>query len=126
MSKRSTGFSDEDRHIVLQRSYGKCERCNRRDAGHIHHRKPRRMGGRSGAGAKDVNRPSNALALCPACHDEIETKTRGEAQELGLILSDGQDPAETPVLLPRYRGWVTLADDGNIHWIASRRLTDPQ
>lgn len=120
MGRRETGFSDEDRAIILRRSYGDCERCNRWPAAHLHHRKPRRMGGRYGLAAEDVNRPSNALALCAVCHDEIETKVRGEARDLGLILPDGQDPAKSPVFLKRYRGWVKLDDEGGVYWLSSR------
>lgn len=112
--KRQTGFSPEDREIITHRSGGYCERCNRRPAAHIHHRKPRRMGGRYGAGFDDVNRPSNGIALCLDCHQWAETQDRAEAIRIGIILPESADPADTPVTLPRYRGPVILDDLGGV------------
>lgn len=118
---KNTGFSPEDRQVIIRRSYGQCERCNRRPVAHLHHRKPRRMGGRRNAGLADVNRPSNALALCLDCHNWAETQNRRAAKNLGLILSDHENPPTTPVFLPRYRGWVTLSDDGGVGWNQDER-----
>lgn len=113
---KSTGFSLGDRQVILKRSYGWCEVCNKRPTAHLHHRKPRRMGGRSGAGRDDVNRPSNGLALCVECHDRIETKSRRQSGRDGLLLRDGQNPRTTPLNLPRYCGWVLFDDLGGVDW----------
>lgn len=113
------GFTHADKQIMLRRSYGICELCNKTTAGHFHHRKPRRMGGVSGDSIRDVNRPSNGLALCGKCHDTVERR-RGWAMDSGLLLKGGQDSAETPALLPRYRGWVLLDDEGNVEWQRQR------
>lgn len=118
--RHQTGFSDEDRETVLHRSRGYCERCNRRPVAHLHHRKPRRMGGRYRAGFADVNRPSNAIALCAACHQWAETQDRAQAIHLGIILKEDAAPNQTPVYLPRYRGWVILTDDGDVQWQQNR------
>lgn len=115
MPRTRTGFTHEQRDIVLRRSYGTCELCNSHPVGHIHHRKPRRMGGVRGLGDEDVNRVSNALALCPSCHDQIESERRA-SRDLGRLVPPGAAPDLTPVYLPRYLGWVTLADDGEVHW----------
>lgn len=114
--REETGFSPVDRQTIIRRSYGQCERCNKSLAAHIHHRKPRRMGGRRGGGFADVNRPSNGVALCAPCHQWAETGNRRAAQNFGLILSEHEDPATTPVFLPRYRGWVLLTDTGDVNW----------
>lgn len=114
--REETGFSPVDRQTIIRRSYGQCERCNKSLAAHIHHRKPRRMGGRRGGGFADVNRPSGGLALCYGCHDWLETKDRGKAKALGLLLIEQQSASATPVFLPRYRGWVLLDDLGGVDW----------
>ena len=118
---RETGFSPVDRQTIIRRSYGQCERCNDRPAAHIHHRKPRRMGGRRGGSFADVNRPSNGLALCYECHQWAETGNRRAAQNFGLVLAEHEDPARTPVFLPRYRGWVLLDDLGEVNWEQDER-----
>lgn len=74
------------------------------------------MGGRYGASFDDVNRASNALALCSHCHDWAETGNRRAAQNMGVILSEHENPEFTPVFLKRYRGWVLLDDEGEVGW----------
>ena len=119
--REETGFSPVDRQTIIRRSYGQCERCNDRPAAHIHHRKPRRMGGRRGGSFAEVNRPSNGLALCLQCHNWAETGNRRAAQNFGIVLAEHEDPARTPVFLPRYRGWVLLDDLGEVHWEQDER-----
>lgn len=109
------GFSAEDKRIMSRRSYGVCELCNKKPGGHYHHRKPRRMGGVHGDADADVNRPSNGLVLCAACHDRVESR-RGWAHDNGLLLKANQRPEKTPARLPRYGGSVLLDDEGNVEW----------
>lgn len=115
MARDRTGFTDEQREIILRRSYGTCEVCNNRPVAHLHHRRPRRMGGARGASDALVNAVANALALCNICHDRTEAE-RSASRTLGRLVAADDDPARTPVFLPRYRGWVLLDADGDVHW----------
>ena len=62
----------------------------------------------------DSSLPSNGLAICGSgttdCHGRIEGSGRSQALEDGVILREGQHPAEEPVKLRH--GWVILTDDG--------------
>jgi 5-methylcytosine-specific restriction enzyme A len=80
--------------------------CDQR-AGHIHHRRPRRLGGSRRA---DTNRPSNLLHLCADHHTAVES-LRTRAYALGLLLPAGADPAASPVF--RRGVWMLLDDDGS-------------
>ena len=98
-------------HLLMTRSGGRCEGCGRLFDGHKvkpsrHHRRPGRMGGRSGA---DHDNTANLLLICgdgtTGCHGWAESY-RAEATARGWLLRDDQDPDTTPVLL---RGrWVLL------------------
>lgn len=112
-----TGFSANVRAVVEGRSGGMCEVCGEGRVTEIHHRRPRGMGGSSSG---DTNKPSNALALCNACHRMIESN-RAVAMLLGWLMPqrtrNGASPSGRRVM---YRGaWVFLADDGNV-WTAGR------
>jgi 5-methylcytosine-specific restriction protein A len=107
--KRSdTGPARAVRELVHARSGGRCEAtgCGRR-AAHIHHRRPRRLGGSRRA---DTNRASNLLHLCAEHHAAVES-LRTRAYALGMLLRDGADPAAAPVF--RRGAWVLLDDDGS-------------
>lgn len=60
---------------------------------HVHHRLPR---GRSGR-----NDQCNLITLCSGHHDWVEKVRREEAKGLGLIIRNGEDPADVPVLSRR-------------------------
>lgn len=107
--RRDTGPARAVRELVAARSGGWCEAtsCDRR-ARHIHHRRPRRLGGSKRA---DTNRPSNLVHLCPEHHAAVESFRRC-AYALGLLLRDGTDPAAEPIL--RRGAWVLLTDDGTV------------
>lgn len=115
MPQDRTGFTELQRTTILRRSYGWCELCNRAPVAHIHHRKPRRMGGVHRAGDLDVNRVANGLALCNTCHDRVE-RDRANSIDKGLLLASNASPIATPAHLPRYQGWVLLDDAGDVHW----------
>ena len=98
----------------MGRNNGLCELCGSSKAHHAHHRKPRGMGGVKGDGHRDVNRPSNGLALCPPCHGWVEGN-REEATMKGLLCPRNVDPSGFPALLNTWLGrdhWITLNDDG--------------
>lgn len=69
-----------------------------------------------------VNSVPNGLVLCLGCHTKVESN-RGWATQRGLLLKMNQQPADTVVHLPRYGGWVTLGEKGDIQWtIGSKPL----
>ena len=105
---RHTGPTTATRELVLHRSTYRCERCSDEVwAGfHIHHRRPRGMGGTS---REDTNHPSNLLVVCPACHTWIEAN-RLAALELGYLVRQHDNPATVPVVTPW--GRVLLTADG--------------
>lgn len=74
---------------------------------HIHHRRPRAMGG---TGRPDTNLPSNLLLLCPPCHEQIESR-RAESLAYGWLVGQHDDPAATAVLICGER-WVWLTASG--------------
>jgi 5-methylcytosine-specific restriction enzyme A len=110
---RSTGPSQEVVELVLSRAQFSCELCTaalRPQRGvdwHLHHRRPRRMGGDR---RPDSNSPSNLLALCPSCHEVLESQ-REAAHAGGWLLHDRQNPATTPVLIGA-ENWVLLEPEG--------------
>lgn len=113
-SKRtSTGPAQDVVEAVYERAAWSCERCGsavfpvRGLDHHIHHRRPRAMGGTD---RPDTNLPSNLLLLCPPCHEDIESH-RGVAQSQGWLVPQGDDPATVAVLLRRDI-WRYLTADG--------------
>lgn len=115
MARDRTGFTQDQRDALLHRSYGTCEVCNSAPVAHLHHRRPRRMGGARGADDVIVNAVSNGLAVCNVCHDMIESD-RAKSRYYGRLVPPSEEPRRTPVYLPRYLGWVLLDDDGNVLW----------
>jgi len=110
---KSTGPSQDVVECVYERSVWSCEKCGlgvgpkRGTDHHLHHRRPRAMGGTD---RLDTNLPSNLLLLCPGCHDAIESR-RGEALNAGWLVPQNGDPAETAVLLFGDR-WRYLTPSG--------------
>lgn len=98
---RSTGPSDEVVDLVYERAQWSCEidgapLGDRRGVDHhIHHRRPRRMGGSQ---LPDTNAPQNLLLLCPESHEMVESE-RTAAYEGGWLVRQDADPAHTPVLV---------------------------
>lgn len=108
-----TGFLKPVRDMIVRRSQGVCERCGAAPAVQIHHRRPRGMGGSSAA---DTNVASNGLAVCVACHREIEAN-RADSLKYGWLIRQGQNPAEIGVL--RMGEWVLLRDDEGFERVRS-------
>lgn len=111
--RKSTGPAQDVVEAVYERAAWCCERCSaavgpkRGEEHHIHHRRPRAMGGTD---RPDTNLPSNLLLLCPPCHEETESR-RAEALLAGWLVTQSEDPAETAVLIGKFR-WVYLTADG--------------
>lgn len=59
----------------------------------------------------ESNYPSNALALCPPCHQHIESMPI-YAHHLGYRVSQGHQPAGVAVF--RLGQWVLLDDQGGV------------
>ena len=113
-----TGFPKRVRDIIAKRSQAMCERCGVSSAVQYHHRRPRGMGGST---SPDTNVASNALALCVACHNQIESN-RDEALQMGWLVLQGATPAHMPVL--RRGDWVWLLDDGGMESITQIKATE--
>jgi Predicted restriction endonuclease len=110
---KATGPDRDVVDAVYERAQWSCEVCcvgvgDRRGVDHhIHHRRPRALGGSKRA---DTNLPSNLLLLCPDCHADIESH-RAIAQSMGWLVPQVADPAAVAVLVQRDR-WTYLTADG--------------
>jgi hypothetical protein len=102
------------KNSVRRRAHNTCEKCGtniRRNKagfhnGSIHHRKPRRMGG------KDTI--SNLVLLCLTCHREVH-RNEFLASVTGWI--SWFDPEMTPLLLAS-GGWSLLVPDGTFEYLS--------
>lgn len=84
-----TGPDLATRQAVINRAMRGCERCGRPGV-HIHHRKPRGMGGTSDPA---INALPNLVFLCLDCHEHIE-RNRTNAYATGWLVHRWADPAE--------------------------------
>lgn len=101
-AKPYTGPDRATRDLVLARDGG-CVICGAGPYGlQVHHRKARRMGGRTD---ERINAPSNLVTLCAVDHTWVESR-RAEALEMGLLVAEHDDPAQVPAL------GLLLDDDG--------------
>lgn len=106
---KDTGPDRATRDLVLERDSG-CVICGKGPYGlQVHHRKPRRMGGRSDAA---INGPANLVSVCREDHEWLESN-RAEALDMGLLLHESEDPERVPVLHFLY-GAVFLLTDGGV------------
>lgn len=98
---RDTGPNPEVVEAVLERAQYSCELDgaqigDRRGIDfHVHHRRPRRMGGSQ---LPDTNQPQNLMILCPACHETVESERRA-AYAGGWLVRQNADPLTVPVLI---------------------------
>lgn len=93
--------------------YRLCERCGRRRAREVHHRKNRSQGG-----TWDL---ANLLDLCSPCHLEVTVNPAlAKEAKSGWSVYPTQDPAAVPVRLAG-RGLVLLSDNGEIHRVEEDR-----
>ena len=75
------------------------------------HRIGQKRGGRHREAKVENNRLSNLMWACRSCHDWCHDHPAA-AEELGLVLLEGDDPTAARV---KYRGeWRWLTDDGRV------------
>jgi hypothetical protein len=105
------------RAIVMARCQGMCEACGGTLEGgpvHMHHRKKR---------TKRNHVPCNIVALHPTCHVVAPLAVHQRpawAQERGLIVLAGGDPAETPLRLAN--GDLVLLDPIEPRYLPARAV----
>lgn len=109
------------RHVVRERSGGRCEVCGNGVGigGQQHHRRPRGMGSSIAPG---TNLPSNLLMLCTACHLHIESR-RTWAYRQGYLVHQGHDPATVLVWLWDGRCVYLTHDGGYAAPVPSREVS---
>ncbi len=106
---RSTGPDEETVELVYERAQWSCEICggavgDRRGVDHhVHHRRPRRMGGSQ---LPDTNAPQNLLLLCPDDHEMVEVE-RTAAYAGGWLVRQQADPLAVPVLIVAVERYLT-------------------
>lgn len=117
---RNTGPTAEVVDLVLERAQYGCELDgaqigDRRGVDyHVHHRRPRRMGGSQ---LPDTNAPQNLLILCPDCHETVESE-RTAAYGGGWLVRQNADPTRVPVLILARS--VFLTSDGRYDTLPER------
>jgi 5-methylcytosine-specific restriction enzyme A len=106
--RQSTGPDRLTVDAIYERDGWSCFCCGgavgpeRGEDHHIHHRRPRAMGGTN---RPDTNSPANLLLLCPDCHRLIESE-RVWALQQGLLLVQADDPALVAVRI--HHAWPDL------------------
>jgi len=105
----ATGFTAEQKAIVLFRDFETCPICYRK-ATTVNHRANRGAGGFKGA-----NTLANACAICWTCNGLIESDPdlAELARERGVKLSRYDDPELVPYFHPAYRLPVLLLSSGD-------------
>lgn len=95
---------------VIEREQSHCAVCGLpvQGRGHVHHRKPRQIGG-----SRRRDRLSNLIYLHTDCHLRHVEQQRERAVQNGWIVQGDTDPAEAPIMY-MLNCWVWLSDDGRI------------
>lgn len=99
--RRATGPDRLTVEAVWDRSGGRCEISGVELAGrrgedfHVHHRRPRRMGG---SRDPETNGVENLMLLSPEAHEHVE-RNRTEAYERGWLVRQDAIPAAVPVVV---------------------------
>jgi 5-methylcytosine-specific restriction protein A len=99
--RRSTGPDRLTVEALWDRAGGRCEISGvplsgvRGEDYHVHHRRPRRMGG---SRLDDTNSVENLMLLSPEAHEHVE-KNRTEAYERGWLVRQDATPAAVPVVV---------------------------
>lgn len=88
----STGFTLQQKAIIVGRDHERCRRCGSPRPSDVHHRTPRGLGG-----APSANRIAAGVLLCRACHTQIESR-REQATATGWLVPRGTDPSKVPVV----------------------------
>lgn len=125
--RRNTGPARTTRELVLERDGG-CVMCGAGPYGlQVHHRKPRRMGGRK---TPETNAPSNLISLCVADHAWVESR-RAEALDMGLLVRETDWPPHVPlhhqafglIYLDDEGGWLPAGEPGTDRLLADLKNT---
>lgn len=105
---------------VIERDNRECAVCGLtiNGTGHVHHRKPRQMGG----SANRLDILSNMILLHPSCHLRHVELQRERAYSNGWLLQRWQDPWAAP-LVYKLNGWVFLTNDGHIVKVEEEKET---
>lgn len=108
-------FTEEARAIMQMRCLGECEVqwpnvCQGHQPLQAHHRRPRGSGGTKRMSSRLA---ANGLMACLWCHDFLERGERGQARELGFIVSQNAEPATVRVFY-RHERYALLDNDGNV------------
>lgn len=127
-ARRSTGPDKLTVEAVWDRAGGRCEISGVPLSGergrdwHVHHRRPRRMGG---SRLDDTNSVENLLLLSPEAHEYVE-RNRTEAYERGWLVRQDAIPAAVPVvvLVDGQVAYVLLTDDGQYRSVEDVELPE--
>ena len=111
---RNTGPDRRTRDIVAFRSLGLCEWPSCYDqATDLHHRLNRKMGGRKGDRADQLNGAAWLLAACRFHHDRVTSATGdqlAEAKDYGWVLLENEDAEHS--LVAMFGGLFLLDNTG--------------
>lgn len=123
--RRSTGPAKLTVEALYERAEGRCELCGHPVHGergrdhHVHHRRPRRMGGSQ---LPDTNSIENLLLLDASCHERVESE-RTAAYAGGWLVRQDDIPAAVAVLV-HGKAWCVLTDDGQYRVVETVEVPD--
>jgi 5-methylcytosine-specific restriction enzyme A len=107
-------FTEKTRNIIKERAGERCEMCGVRcEAGQIHHRQPRGMGGSK---ERESRSAANGLYLHERCHFKIE-RNRSDGYQKGWLVHKWETSEDKPVLM--WDGWKILGADGSLTPVVS-------
>jgi hypothetical protein len=100
---------------MFDRDNGECYACGIERALTEQHRLNRKAGGRHGAAAALINRPSNRITLCWSHNVRAESSASFAvmARTMGWKLEEHEDPTKVAVYHVGFREWRLLDDDGS-------------
>lgn len=121
---RYTGPTSKVRQIVRDRASGRCEWPDcRRPGTDYHHRLNRKMGGRKGQRAEEINQASWLVLACREHHDDV-TSSHGERRQLALdcgwLLLENETACEVPIAMDG--GAYYLDDEGGKEPVDGREV----
>lgn len=125
-ARRPTGPDKLTVEALIARAEGRCEiggeelYGERGHGWHVHHRRPRRMGGSQ---LPDTNAIENLLLLCRDHHERVE-RHRSIAYNCGWLVAQDGIPAAVPVLLEHAGRTVLLTDDGSYRPVEDSELPE--
>lgn len=109
---RGSGIPADVRAAVIARDEWTCQRCGvyvGSIRSSVHHRKPRRMGGRHGDAAEAINDMAGLTLLCGSgtsgCHGAVESD-RAQSYADGWLVYESENPAQVPCLTYKRPAWL--------------------